>query len=500
LLGLKQEAQAPVKARLTWGDMAFGLEIARWRTRRLLNRSELLRRIAGIKREQAPIARPGLLLIEITGLNRGKFDAALRAGCVPFLKSLLEREHYELVPLTSEQRLTQLADRAETEFQSGDSASARAARRLSGWNPHSEVRTGVQVAVGQPLVRLKLAAAIETRSPGPGEPDQRMLKGVDRTIGRLCRKALLSATVDYEVWIVAEGQPEGFALLPANTVALDGHKGAADPEILEQAMIRAWGRPVTEAPLPHRARRENHLRVMTYNIHSCVGLDGKLAPSRIARIIRGFDPDIVALQEVDLKRARSKGEDQAARLARELAMHVAFCCTADRSWERYGHALLTRSPAKVIASGLFSGDQQLAEPRGAMLAQLEIAGRAVYVANTHFGLKSADRAGQAETLLGPEWLGRIPADSPQILCGDFNMTPGSRPYDVMTQRFKDAQVVATIRQSGSTFPAPIPVTRLDFVFVSENIIVERVAAVRSSQTRVASDHLPLVADLQLQRE
>jgi endonuclease/exonuclease/phosphatase family metal-dependent hydrolase len=70
----------------------------------------------------------------------------------------------------------------------------------------------------------------------------------------------------------------------------------------------------------------------------------------------------------------------------------------------------------------------------------------------------------------------------------------------MTQRFKDAQVVATIRQSGSTFPAPIPVTRLDFVFVSENIIVERVAAVKSIQTRVASDHLPLVTDLQLQRE
>jgi len=163
LISLKQEAQAPVKARLTWGDVAFGLEIARWRTRRLLNRSELLRRIAGIKREQTPIARPGLLFIEITALNRGKLESALHAGWVPFLQSLLQREHYELIPLTSEQRLAQLADRVSTDFQHSNSNSAPTASGFRRWNPPSEVWTGVELSVGRQLIRLRLAARLETK-------------------------------------------------------------------------------------------------------------------------------------------------------------------------------------------------------------------------------------------------------------------------------------------------------------------------------------------------
>jgi endonuclease/exonuclease/phosphatase family metal-dependent hydrolase len=354
----------------------------------------------------------------------------------------------------------------------------------------------MELAAGRALIHVKL----EVDEGRAGDQRAESIDGwtlgrIDSSIRSLYRKALLSAVADYEVWIVAEGE-DGFALLPGNTPPLAGPQPSLDAGMLAAALPRALGLRAF-VPSAHRleSKPRNTLKVMTYNIHSCVGLDGKLAPSRIARIIRGFDPDIVALQEVDVKRNRSKGEDQAARLARELGMHVAFCCTADRAWERYGHALLTRWPATVIASGIFSGEGQLSEPRGALLARVEIAGRAIYVANTHFGLTGRDRLRQAEILLGSEWLAGTPAEAPLIVCGDFNMSPGSQPYRLMGQRFKDAQTTARVREGYETFPSPIPFTRLDFIFVSRDLEVERIAVVKNSQTRVASDHLPVVAEL-----
>src|SRR5207253_11462885 len=127
---------------------------------------------------------------------------------------------------------------------------------------------------------------------------------------------------------------------------------------------------------------------------------------------------IVALQEVDVKRRRSRGEDQTHRLAQELGMHVAFCCTVDRSWERYGHALLSKFPVEVISSGVFAADDPHAEPRGVLLAKIRTPNAEIYIANTHFGLTTADRLQQMQTFLGPEWLGRVPPDAPLLACGD----------------------------------------------------------------------------------
>src|SRR5207245_609214 len=209
--------------------------------------------------------------------------------------------------------------------------------------------------------------------------------------------------------------------------------------------------------------------------------------TRIARIIRSFDPDIVALQEVDLKRARSKGEDQISRLARELAMQSAFCCTADRAWEKYGHALLSRFPIEVIASGLFSGEEQLEEPRGVMVAKVRTKDRDVFVANTHFGLRATQRLTQMQTLVGDEWLGRVPPDARLIVCGDFNMSQKSRAYQLITERLQRAQKIASRSSGFSSFPAPIPLSRIDFIFFSNHFTVENMRTPRHLQTPPASD-------------
>jgi endonuclease/exonuclease/phosphatase family metal-dependent hydrolase len=306
-------------------------------------------------------------------------------------------------------------------------------------------------------------------------------------------------------------ETSGFALVPAHTRFPSHEPGCLRPAILREGVLHALGRkripastrkPAVPAAAEPIVRK---LRVMTYNVHSCVGLDGRLAPSRVARIIRGFDPDIVAVQEIDVHRARSRGEDQATRLARELEMEAAFCCTVDRAAEKYGHALLTRFPVQIVASGLFGPVEDHREPRGVLLAKIDVAGRDIYVANTHFGLSGAERLAQMQTFLGPEWLGRVPADAPLIVCGDFNMTPASNVYALMLGRLRDAQTIAPAGTRGNsrprrTFPSPFPVSRIDFVFVSNHFEVEQVRVPRNSQTRVASDHLPVVADLGMKAE
>jgi endonuclease/exonuclease/phosphatase family metal-dependent hydrolase len=73
-------------------------------------------------------------------------------------------------------------------------------------------------------------------------------------------------------------------------------------------------------------------------------MDGRVSPRRIARVIKAQQLDVVALQELDLGRRRSRAEDQAAIIARELGMHVVFCPTVTRGEEHYGHALLSRHP------------------------------------------------------------------------------------------------------------------------------------------------------------
>jgi endonuclease/exonuclease/phosphatase family metal-dependent hydrolase len=237
-------------------------------------------------------------------------------------------------------------------------------------------------------------------------------------------------------------------------------------------------------------------RILTYNVHHCRGIDGQLAPARIAEVIATCSPDVVALQELDVGRPRTGGVDQAHAIAQELGMHMLFHPSFRVMEEQYGNAILTAQPARLVKAGALPGRRGF-EPRGALWADIQIGGTHLQVINTHLGLRRPERLLQVDALLGPEWLGHPSCREPVVLLGDFNALPRSRVYRRMAGRLRDAQVAAPGPRPLATFPSRLPLARIDHAFIGGPLDVLRVETLRTPVARVASDHLPLLIELRL---
>lgn len=234
------------------------------------------------------------------------------------------------------------------------------------------------------------------------------------------------------------------------------------------------------------------LRVLSYNIHSCRGTDGRVDPARIAETIARCRPDIVALQEVDVGRKRSGGADQAQMVAAHLKLASYFHPALHLESEQYGDAILTALPTKVIHAGPLPS---VGEPRGAIWVAVDLGGVTLQVFNTHLGLRRRERIRQVSTLLGPEWLGSPECrDRPTLVMGDFNAVPSSVPYRMLARHGRDA-LVETGARIRPTFHSRFPVFRLDHIFVSGGVRAVEAQVVADPKTRVSSDHLPVLATI-----
>lgn len=240
-------------------------------------------------------------------------------------------------------------------------------------------------------------------------------------------------------------------------------------------------------------------RIVTYNVHRCVGNDRRLDVARVAAVLAALNPDIVALQELDVGRRRTGHVDQAHEIAQRLDMACHFHAALQVEEERYGDAILTAYPERLVKTGPLPGYPRIPglEPRGALWIEVEIDGRPVQVINTHLGLVPREQQIQAAHLAGPAWLEHNDCRWPTILLGDFNATASSVVYRTLTSRLQPARRLAPVKRPTSTFPSPLPVLRIDHLFVSPGIEVQDVSAPFDPLTRVASDHLPLVMDFEV---
>lgn len=259
------------------------------------------------------------------------------------------------------------------------------------------------------------------------------------------------------------------------------------------------GSTAKESPT-HSIAKEQSLRIMTYNVHSCIGLDGKLSPRRIARVIAQSRPDIVALQELDVGRTRTGGHDQAHLIAQELAMEFHFHAALHVEEEQYGNAILSRFPLRLVRTGPLPASRSLPnrEPRGAIWVAVEREGAEIQIINTHLGLSRRERWEQIQTLFGENWLGDAHCKDPVILCGDFNAGPSSHIYREITQVLDDAQTKYSRNKPLKTWSSTWPVRRIDHIFLRGPMSISDVIVSSNRLARVASDHRPLVVELILE--
>jgi endonuclease/exonuclease/phosphatase family metal-dependent hydrolase len=243
-------------------------------------------------------------------------------------------------------------------------------------------------------------------------------------------------------------------------------------------------------------------RILTYNVHRCVGLDRRLDVGRVADVIAAERPDIVALQEVDVGRARTGGVDQAHDLARRLGMGSRFNAALRVEEEQYGDAVLTARPERLIKAGPLPGYARIPrlEPRGALWVAIDLgAGRELQVINTHLGLVPREQQIQARALVGEAWLGAAARRDPLVMLGDFNATQRTVVHRTLASVLSDAHGLRPDRTPRvATFPASVPMLRIDHVFVSTGFKILALRPAAGARARIASDHLPLVMDFELE--
>jgi endonuclease/exonuclease/phosphatase family metal-dependent hydrolase len=232
---------------------------------------------------------------------------------------------------------------------------------------------------------------------------------------------------------------------------------------------------------------QSRLSIATYNVRRCIGTDGVCDVNRIARVLSEIDADVVALQELSFRK-KPRGIDQLSRLAEMSGYEHEACPVHENGDGAIGMGLLFRK--RPLTSEKVDLSFERYEPRAALSVCISFSGVRVRIVSTHLGLRWRERRYQAG-LLADE-LTRHPDEEVRILLGDLNdWIPGSPNLAALKGP------VESDFWGSATFPSWFPMISLDEIWVSPgDLLVDR-RAFRSSLSRRASDHLPLVATLEL---
>jgi endonuclease/exonuclease/phosphatase family metal-dependent hydrolase len=238
--------------------------------------------------------------------------------------------------------------------------------------------------------------------------------------------------------------------------------------------------------LPRFAEGERALVVATYNIHTCVGVDRRYDPDRVAAVLGELDADIIGLQEVDARHRLNRHLNQWDYFAEKTGLNAIAGANVTDHRGRFGNALLTRFPVRLVQHINLSVGAY--EPRGAIEAEVLVDERKLRVVVTHLGLHAGERRLQIGWLL--DALAQSPCQAEAtLIMGDLNEWRGRRGgIPALDRRLGRAP-------APRTFPSWLPVLPLDRIYAGGAASLRAVAVHRSALARVASDHLPLRAAL-----
>lgn len=236
--------------------------------------------------------------------------------------------------------------------------------------------------------------------------------------------------------------------------------------------------------------RPTPLTVATYNVHRGRGLDGRTRPGRIADVLQGIGADIIALQEVVGAGPRHGGHPELIGAALGMGWVMA---SARQLWgHQFGNVVLSRFP--VTHHVIYDLSWKTCEPRVCMRVDLDIHGRLLHLYNVHFGTAILERRVQATRLAGIVSDRRV--SGPKLVLGDFNEWTRGPASALLSERLQSIDIAAHLRRRW-TYPGVLPLVHLDHIYYQGPIEVVKVELVRNRRALIASDHLPLVAELRV---
>lgn len=239
------------------------------------------------------------------------------------------------------------------------------------------------------------------------------------------------------------------------------------------------------------------IRIATYNVHKCVGMDRRTSPQRIAEVIAEFSPDIIGLQEVLSIEGGARELDQARYLAGALQMNLAVGEVRRIGAGIYGNVVLSRFPVGSFCTFDLSAPGR--ERRGCVRTDIDLTDTVLHLFNFHLGTDFLERRWQARRMMELELMRSKDLTGPRVVVGDFNEWTRGLVSKVLAAEFQSADIRLLLKVH-RTYPGLFPLLHLDHIYYDEALIAHHVALHRTRKALIASDHLPLYADFTLRRD
>jgi endonuclease/exonuclease/phosphatase family metal-dependent hydrolase len=232
------------------------------------------------------------------------------------------------------------------------------------------------------------------------------------------------------------------------------------------------------------------LRIATYNIHRCRGLDGRTRPERIIAVLSSIDADVVALQEV--VGAGPHGGGHAEEIGAALGMGWIMSSARRLRGHQFGNAVLSRLPITQHLEHDLSW--KTCEPRCLQRVDVSVNGATLHVYNVHLGTALLERRHQAERLAAIVTDRHVPG--PKLVLGDFNEWMKGLVTSTLSARLNSVDLRNYLRRR-RTYPGVFPLLHLDHIYYAGHVEIVGIELPRTRLAKVASDHLPLVADVKV---
>jgi endonuclease/exonuclease/phosphatase family metal-dependent hydrolase len=234
----------------------------------------------------------------------------------------------------------------------------------------------------------------------------------------------------------------------------------------------------------------HEVRIATYNIHRCRGMDRRVNPGRIVEVLRGIEADVIALQEVIGAGPLTSG--QAEEIGASLGMGWVMNCVRTLRHHQFGNVVLSRYP--IVHHSRYDLSWRTCEPRNCQRADLDIDGQTLHIYNVHLGTAVLERRYQAGRLASYVHDRRV--TGPKVILGDFNEWMRGLATRTLSSLFESVDISQHLKRR-RTYPGLFPVVHLDHIYYDGAVHVVSVEMPRTRKALMASDHLPLVANFRI---